>query len=193
MGEKNESLHLHWKKKFRPIRILMNDLTFRTHLVDDSSCVVDIITEITGRFGTECAFDNNEVDTCRYEFLDASKTLRDQGFPADLKAGLVKQQNNVIELFAVIPYWEDKIVFNDSGKWKKSNAVLKKNILTITTTESNDAFLASKFKTIEMGGCNDKKSKKFKDLVCTITLKDNSTIILASSSKQKLKQLMKEI
>ena len=44
-----------------------------------------------------------------------------------------------------------------------------------------------------MGGCNDKKSKKFKDLVCTITLKDNSTIILASSSKQKLKQLMKEI
>merc|ERR1712137_1011798 len=177
MGEKNESLHLHWKKKFRPIRILMNDLTFRTHLVDDSSCVVDIITEITGRFGTECAFDNNEVDTCRYEFLDASKTLRDQGFPADLKAGHVKQQNNVIELFAVIPYWEDKIVFNDSGKWKKSN----------------DAFLASKFKTIEMGGCNDKKSKKFKDLVCTITLKDNSTIILASSSKQKLKQLMKEI
>jgi len=48
----------------------MNDLTFRTHLVDDSSCVVDIITEITSRFGIECAFDNNEVDTCRCKFLD---------------------------------------------------------------------------------------------------------------------------
>ena len=56
---------MHWKKKHRPIRILMNDNTFRTHLVDDSFSVREVIQEIIARFGPECAFDIEGLEKCK--------------------------------------------------------------------------------------------------------------------------------
>ena len=108
-------VQIHFCKRHRPIRILMKDGTFRTHLTDDSLMVSEIIEEICCKFGVECALNISSIpsDQCKYynllnfsnnifkkntkifldEILELSQTLREQGYQGDIRVGLSEATN----------------------------------------------------------------------------------------------------
>ena len=51
----------------------MKDHTFRTHLIDDSKVVKEIIADIGERFGWDCTIEKDTLDSTKGTLSDAFK------------------------------------------------------------------------------------------------------------------------
>lgn len=188
------SMTYEWRKRHRPVKVIMPDKTYRTQLVDDTLKVEALTAYIGQQFGFSGCAEEQSLDPDRTDVLVKDMTLREQGYYGLLHCGLVRLASGTGHgLYVQLSFMSGKLARKGgklSGKSKKFYR-LKKNKFAVFKDSKCSQELASELVKdigeVKAGNTTEEEiSSKYESMAFTVELPNQKPgVFVASSTKER--------
>mmetsp|Transcript_691 Transcript_691/g.2452 ORF Transcript_691/g.2452 Transcript_691/m.2452 type:complete len:629 (-) Transcript_691:58-1944(-) len=188
------SVTYEWRKRHRPVKVIMPDKTYRTQLVDDTLKVEALTAYIGQQFGFNGCAEEQSLDPDRTDVLVKDMTLREQGYYGLLHCGLVKLASGSGHgLYVQLAYMCGKLTKKGgklSGKSKKVYRLKKNRFAAYKDSKCTQELATALVKDLGMvkagNSSEEELSSKYEALAFTVELPDSKpSVFIASTTKER--------